>query len=155
MAVDPKASAFKFHCQNGPRPLHHFGKFGDILTSGKAFCKIHNGDCKVPKKPSCFIAGFPCAPFSSQRSNRAAKGPEAQWHQHPEIHVWQECLRVVEVLQPECGLLENVCGFGFKGQDDKSPLEMTINTLEQKGYNARAVELNLSNFLSCTRKRIF
>eukprot|EP00971_Amphidinium_carterae_P239198 4748299-Amphidinium_carterae.3 len=78
MAVDPKPSAFKFHCQNGPQPLHHFGTFAEVLMAGKAFCKIHNDNCKVPKKPSCFIAGFPCAPFSSQRSNRAAKGQDAQ-----------------------------------------------------------------------------
>eukprot|EP00971_Amphidinium_carterae_P239197 4748299-Amphidinium_carterae.2 len=61
---------------------------------------------------------------------------------------------MVELLQPDCGFLENVCGFGFKGQDDRSPLEMSMHTLEQKGYNVRAVELNLSDLLACTRKRI-
>eukprot|EP00971_Amphidinium_carterae_P351690 6492231-Amphidinium_carterae.1 len=74
-ACDVKKTARQFHLANSADfpPTHYFDQM-QHLVEGKGYCYRHDGVCNVDSRPTFFACGFPCAPFSSQRSNRANQG---------------------------------------------------------------------------------
>ena len=74
MAIDPKRSAQKALMAN-TSCAHVFGTLSDVLAAKKdetkCYCFRHGQECDIPKTcGDIFTAGFPCQPFSSQRSGR-------------------------------------------------------------------------------------
>ena len=78
LSVDPKLASQKFLAAN--KPAHcHAQKLGDVLERDSFQCAFHKSgkkgvvrECQVPNKvrPDVTIIGFPCSPYSAQRSNR-------------------------------------------------------------------------------------
>ena len=111
VAADPKASSFKMMgelSQWMPQPEHHLDTMRDVIAKeGK--CKVHEGHCSLGNMPAwdVFVAGFPCAPFSSLRSNVN----RCSWRQHSEIQVMFDVAECIREQEPRLAILENVPGF--------------------------------------------
>ena len=72
-ACDAKQNARRFHLQNGPKPVHYFDRLEDLVAKDShPHCHIHAHPCQPPAPIDLFVCGFPCAPFSSQRSTRGS-----------------------------------------------------------------------------------
>ena len=111
VAADPKASSFKMMRELSlwmPQPEHHLDTMRDVIAKeGK--CKVHEGHCSLGNMPAwdVFVAGFPCAPFSSLRSNVN----RCSWRQHSEIQVMFNVAECIREQEPRLAILENVPGF--------------------------------------------
>ena len=77
-SVDPKKSSFEFMAANGSMGTHHFRVLQDILDENpkaRPYCLLHKSSvCHALLKSgdtedTLVIAGFPCSPFSLQRSS--------------------------------------------------------------------------------------
>ena len=75
MGIDPKPHAQRWLCQH-KSPTHVFDTMESVLqtTDGHAWCARHQKKCEVNLQGHVLISGFPCAPFSAQRSNRNVLG---------------------------------------------------------------------------------
>ena len=78
-SIDCKPASEKWLKEMWPAG-HHYEKLEFVVEalkrSGKAMCKWHSTECQVCQPFACdvYIAGFPCAPFSVQRSCRFQDG---------------------------------------------------------------------------------
>ena len=88
--------------QNGPRPRRYYQTLEQVADCDEAgpTCKLHGHACPLAGDIHYFACGFPCAPFSSQRSNRA----NARWSMKIETKArrhlkrtkpWLLCLNMV------------------------------------------------------------
>ena len=78
MSMEPKSFATTFVKQNKP-PCHNFETIGavvDTMLHGQPdkkkvlHCSIHGKACALPPAvPDLWVCGFPCAPYSCQRSS--------------------------------------------------------------------------------------
>eukprot|EP00971_Amphidinium_carterae_P180722 3584487-Amphidinium_carterae.3 len=70
-AADCKPAAQKFMNMNVPGVGHVFDKVEDLLEEGPRWCHKHETYCSPEVLPiNVVLAGFPCAPYSSQRASR-------------------------------------------------------------------------------------
>ena len=79
VSIDPKPAALLCLRQN-VQSKHHFMTL-DGMLSGKEGCLWHKeSSCSENiGSPHAFIAGFPCAPYSTQRDTRHVDGRLANW----------------------------------------------------------------------------
>ena len=79
MSIDPKRIAKQYAFSHAP-PRHHFNFLAQVLgvpPGAECHCEVHGHSCCTPAKGSVqmMVAGPPCSPFSSQRTDRfASKG---------------------------------------------------------------------------------
>ena len=74
LGSDPKPHAQQWLCNN-KAPLHLCNRMEDVWAHPDGFwCVRHKKKCTMDSVGDVFVAGFPCSPFSSQRSNRSAPG---------------------------------------------------------------------------------
>ena len=109
------------------------------------------GSCRaeISQSPMMFVAGFPCAPFSAQRSNRSTE----RWYHHKEIGTMQDCLRYVRTVKPLSGVFENVMTMQSASEGEKSGLSVLLQELKGAGYCTLVKEICLSHFHDAVRKR--
>ena len=79
MSMEPKLAAQRF-MQNNVGAQHNFETIAavnemmrepDAKEPKKLYCSHHACDCPLPpRSPDCWICGFPCAPYSLQRSQK-------------------------------------------------------------------------------------
>lgn len=106
---------------------------------------------------SCFLGDY--ATTEAHRDNGPPSGPIAptmvRWHSHPQSQVMRDSLQLVIKEQPKTVILENVLGFGdiAKG-DDKSPLDLAMQTLRDGGYDAICVQVDLRTWVNVARPRL-
>eukprot|EP00971_Amphidinium_carterae_P284492 5647915-Amphidinium_carterae.2 len=163
LACDRKQTALRFASQNLQAEHvaeHWFDDMAGVLKSPQACrCLIHNMCCPIPEPKhggddshegpgsTIFVAGFPCAPFSAQRSSRQ------RWFEHPEALAMNQTLKIIEKRLPGAGVLENVMGVRHAGANEKSALDLIIENLTLAGYSAAPTTLCMSSFLSIARER--
>ena len=75
---------------------HRFGSVEQItqaLVTGSTLpCKRHNQHCSVPSDcPDIVVAGFPCAPYSTQRPQRHRQGRCSEGSHHPSYETQRSC----------------------------------------------------------------
>ena len=124
-SVDPKKAVTtmlrKAKRDNGP--LYHFATVQDILRK-EGWCTLHDAHVQVPISRSHLkVAGFPCAPFSTQRPARWSEGG---WQAHKEAKTMEEVGDVVHEEQPLLVVLENVPGFLRKSRPQGSKLKINM-----------------------------
>ena len=68
LSVECKKSALHFLSQNHHQARHHSLDLRDVGPQD-ALCSVHHRRCKL-QECDLFVAGPPCAPFSSQRAGR-------------------------------------------------------------------------------------
>ena len=130
--ADPKDSCLQIAQNAGLVPCHFYGCVQDVLEGGQ--CKIHGRSCSTNMEsteaggapPDFLVAGFPCAPFSSQRPGRFSQG-ETSWRNHPETKVMQDVAAVIRSSEPRAGLLENVVGFLKMSRTDHVAVQCCSN----------------------------
>ena len=116
MAIDPKPAAQRTLLRS-TEAQHVFETLAGAASAKakgeKIFCWKHEDFCRVPHdNPDCFICGFPCAPYSSQRSGRfqQEKGSGSQMScrlqlrrpasKTPEVTLWK--INVTLSSSPKC-----------------------------------------------------
>eukprot|EP00971_Amphidinium_carterae_P344670 6485198-Amphidinium_carterae.1 len=63
------------------KSAHHASKVEELLSDVRqqSFCHWHGGQgCfteALKQRPHCFVAGFPCSPWSAQRPGRFSTSP--------------------------------------------------------------------------------
>ena len=62
-------------------------------------------------------------------------------------------IRLIAALNPQCGVLENVCGLRTAANGETSALAMLLKELEALGFSAGVLEMNMSTFAEVTRSR--
>lgn len=142
--ADPKDSCLQIAENAGLVPKHFYSCVQDVLEGlleGGRQCKIHAGwsceSCSTNMDnmesteaggapPDFLVAGFPCAPFSSQRPGRFSQG-ETSWRNHPETKVMQDVAAVIRSSEPRAGLLENVVGFLKMARTDHVAVQCCSN----------------------------
>ena len=82
-SVDKKEAAQVFMAEN-EAAAHNYVTLRDALAAlectmqrgeGKAWCTHHQTKCPMPDLPiTLWTCGFPCSPYSSQRSKRFSDG---------------------------------------------------------------------------------
>ncbi len=69
-SVDPKPASFSF-CSSNKLHGGHFLNTLQEATAGMGQCHVHGGTCTLNGEErfdlDCFLAGFPCQPFSRMR----------------------------------------------------------------------------------------
>ena len=72
--IEPKTSAWAFMKANNCAPEHGCSYLKEatdhFLTQEDLHCSLHSGKCSPPGLGNILVCGFPCSPFSSQRSQR-------------------------------------------------------------------------------------
>eukprot|EP00971_Amphidinium_carterae_P347939 6490235-Amphidinium_carterae.1 len=152
----------EFFCE--PKPACHlaidgheskaciYSSVGDIIDGVRqeqpVKCLRH-GSCRPQSRADMLVAGFPCAPFSTQRPGRL-------WQHHASTSVLWDVLKCIRLLQPQSGCLENVCGLLIRARVDGnilSPLEVILQELAAIGYLTEVFQLELQSFHAVDRKR--
>ena len=78
----------------------------------------------------------------------------ASWSQHPDMKTTFAVVSYVLKSLPWCGVIENVHGMKTLSRGmDRSPLQVIQADLEQGGYATGVLELDLSLWQACVRKR--
>ena len=114
-SADPKRAVTTMlrKCDRMHGPLYHFQTVKDILQR-EGWCSLHAAHVQVPiGRSHLFVAGFPCAPFSTQRPSRWAEGG---WQAHKESETMKDVARAVRQEEPLLVVLENVPGFVRKSR---------------------------------------
>ena len=69
--IDPKKASQVYVMQNGLSPLHFHKTMKEAAGPDVAHCVLHKRACPTPKPDAdVWVCGFPCAPWSAQRSDR-------------------------------------------------------------------------------------
>lgn len=114
-SADPKraVTTMLHNCDRMHGPLYHFQTVKDILQR-EGWCSLHAAHVQVPiGRSHLFVAGFPCAPFSTQRPARWAEGG---WQAHKESETMKDVGTAVRQEEPLLVVLENVPGFVRKSR---------------------------------------
>ena len=161
LACDPKPSTFKaLQCWHGhgvPFPVHHLDTVDSVLA-GSGPCKVHGQTCPVNLgSTDLLVAGFPCAPFSTQRAKRFSG---TGWRDHPETHVMFDVCRAISRLEPKLAILENVPGFLLDATD--SPLDCLLSCVNAASENPASPMyamdhrlINSKHWLDASRDRVY
>jgi len=91
-------------------------------------------------------AGFPCEPFSHANFTR-------QGFDDNRGQIFWQIVRVLEMKQPPCFLLENVPG--LLTFEDGTALKVIKGALERAGYHVQYQVLNAVHFVPQKRKRLY
>lgn len=103
--------------------------------------RLDRGECDL------LTGGFPCQPFSTASSTR--KGTKDS-----RGHLFYECSRMIDGLQPKFFMLENVPGLltSSGGKD----IEIVCNEFDRLGYNFGLAKFQAANYgVPQNRQRIF
>lgn len=109
-SVDPKTACVSLlrNSKETERAHHHFA-IAEQLVQNQGFCFVHESLCFLePTREDLFVAGFPCAPFSTARPARWQSGG---WRDHPEAKIMFEVAESMTNRMPLLAVLENVPGF--------------------------------------------
>ena len=147
-SADPKTACMQLARSLGQLPEHHFNTAAG-LAAKHGFCCIHEAVCQLPcQQDHLFVAGFPCAPFSSQRPERF-KSHTSQWQSHPDTYVMFDVAKDIRSREPCLCVLEP--GFLMQARSDLaeprsawepkhakgSPLDTLLATIND-GYSPEA-----------------
>ena len=111
-ASDMNDECFKFVYNNLTQgaPTHWFPTMHDQVHSTN--CKNHPGSVccnSIPETPDLYVAGTPCHPFSTQRSDRFQAGSVSNHH---EFHVsMTDFADAMAKSEPVIAVAEQVLGF--------------------------------------------
>ena len=100
-SADPKKAVTTMlkKCDRMHGPLYHFQTVQEILQRA-GWCSLYSAHIQIPigalfilpiqipiGRPHLFVAGFPCAPFCTQRASRWSEGG---WQSHKESQVMKD-----------------------------------------------------------------
>ena len=110
-AADLKDSCMKAAQNMQALPCHFFNSICDAHAQ-EGWCKVHAKVCRCEDtaRPDLLVAGFPCAPYSTQRPQRFSSGA-GSWRSHPEVGAMWETADHIRHHRPYFAILENVQGF--------------------------------------------
>ena len=131
-ACELKESAYKFCSANGTVAEHFFRDIRDLLSDGAGPCRVH-GHCRAPGgRPDILHMGFPCQPYSGQRSgSRSAE----EVMRHHAFKGSDYALDYCKKRRPYLALFENVPKFGadHDGSDDGGASEPSAPEFADSG----------------------
>ena len=109
---DPKPAAVAFAQKNCSRlskhSEHHYMCLRDAIAGG-GWCQWHASRCDVPPgQDDLCVIGFPCQPYSGQRSDRWCAGGVSQ---HESAWIVDAVVEHLQAHGPRMAILENVLGF--------------------------------------------
>ena len=156
-----KEWALNFVLQNGPTEVNHiFANLIHLMQHGKSWCckPGHMGACgfHVPKQlVHCLVCGVSCRPFSTARTGRR-KGSSC----HPDIVFLDAFIWLLKVLEPASAVLENVYGFGMRGNksNSSSPMKVLLQAIDEETLSVFVVQIFLldnATYKPFSRRRIY
>lgn len=152
---DPKVAAQHFRRLYGPQAQHHFNDIQEATSSHltPSYCTIHDRECKLTyQEADLFVAGFPCQPFSSQRSQRYRKSKPPS---HPGYPVSEMVVEALRVTRPRAALLENVMGMSHQDSEDGgSELQSFLDKVASTNmYHISVLRVSLGAWVRAERQR--
>ena len=136
---------------------HVYDENAFLLDGGNCFkC---GRSCRAPTtRPDISSGGYPCPPFSTQRS-RTGGGERTGSTESHELYptVMEGLPRYLKQRRPHCWWVEEVIGFkrSLKSLGGKSPLQVLARTAKSLGYACRCVTVDHMVFVRLSRDRIF
>ena len=107
--------------------------------------------------PDITSGGFPCQPFSTQRSRAGSTAKTGLTEGHPAYETLVvEFKNYLRARAPKCWWIEEVLGFNKRIEALKmSPLAYVCAAARELGYSVEALELDHSVCINVKRPRIF
>ena len=159
-AAEPKPSAQTFCRSNNLLAEHHFLDVRDLTKTGFGKC-IRHGDCKMPEeRADLLVMGFPCQPYSAQRTG---SDDADNVRQHECFQYGHEAVRFILKTRPRSGLLENVMKFDTDHKGASTPFDHDMvnfcdnlcDDLRANNFHTKKIYLDLNPWVNANSLRIY